>query len=538
MHAMSIDDMYHVEATLASGAAGVTELVTIDGAGPFVRKKMDSSLANRGVWSALASCACDRLPKVEATYELPDQYVVVYDYVPGSTLDEVVCERGCLSEREAVALVLDVCTAASALHGLGVIHRDISPKNVIVAADGAHLIDLGIARRRVEGVSRDTTSLGTWGFASPEQYGFAQTDARSDVYSIGRILGFAVTGVQPGSDDYQTLLCDPARVGERVRAVVERACAFEPSRRYQSVSELASALGHACGPDAGATGREPTPASVAPSDAPSPGHRRVLAVVCLCVGVVAAAVCLAAALRGQAATGVSTPVETGAASPAGTVAGGKDASSAYAGSSQASSSSAPIAQKGDLQLTETGWSVDRSGYVTAVFALRNAGSDTEIDVPGVRVTATSADGSVLFTQEQRIGPLQPGDTAYGSILDETGGKAPAAVGFELLEPDVVNPWQASEACGMSVTGTSSSSDGAGGTVFNGTVDVDAGQFKRVFSDRCSMVAATVVLRDESGNPIYAATDYVTPSDGGSTPFSIDVYGAPDYASYDVYAQPW
>ena len=72
MHAMSIDDAYHVERTLARGPSGVTELVSIDGNGPFVRKKIPSPLAQRNVWAALSACQSNRLPRVEATYELPD----------------------------------------------------------------------------------------------------------------------------------------------------------------------------------------------------------------------------------------------------------------------------------------------------------------------------------------------------------------------------------------------------------------------------------------------------------------------------------
>ena len=56
MHALGIDDAYHVERTLAEGRTGVTQRVTIDGSGPFVRKKFPSSLANRAVWAALADC--------------------------------------------------------------------------------------------------------------------------------------------------------------------------------------------------------------------------------------------------------------------------------------------------------------------------------------------------------------------------------------------------------------------------------------------------------------------------------------------------
>lgn len=145
MHAMSIDDAYHVERTLARGPSGVTELVSIDGNGPFVRKKIPSPLAQRNVWAALSACQSNRLPRVEATYELPDRFVIVYDYVPGSTLAQIAEENGRLAPNVAVQLIDQICEAVQELHQHGVIHRDITPANVIVAQDGAHLIDFGIA---------------------------------------------------------------------------------------------------------------------------------------------------------------------------------------------------------------------------------------------------------------------------------------------------------------------------------------------------------------------------------------------------------
>ena len=138
MHAMSIDDAYHVERTLARGPSGVTELVSIDGNGPFVRKKIPSPLAQRNVWAALSACQSNRLPRVEATYELPDRFVIVYDYVPGSTLAQIAEENGRLAPNVAVQLIDQICEAVQELHQHGVIHRDITPANVIVAQDGAH----------------------------------------------------------------------------------------------------------------------------------------------------------------------------------------------------------------------------------------------------------------------------------------------------------------------------------------------------------------------------------------------------------------
>lgn len=156
MHAMSIDDAYHVERTLARGPSGVTELVSIDGNGPFVRKKIPSPLAQRNVWAVLSACPSNRLPRVEATYELPDRFVIVYDYVPGSTLAQIVEENGRLAPNVAVQLIDQICEAVQELHQHGVIHRDITPANIILARDGAHLISALRAYGQRQAIARGT----------------------------------------------------------------------------------------------------------------------------------------------------------------------------------------------------------------------------------------------------------------------------------------------------------------------------------------------------------------------------------------------
>lgn len=241
MHAMSVDDAYRIERTLSEGPTGTTELVTLDGSGPFLRKRIPSDVAHRAVWAVLADCDCPFLPCVWATYELPNEFVVVYDYIAGTTLKDHISSNGALAPREAVGLIENVCSAAKALHNHGVIHRDISPSNVIVSHDGAHLIDLGIASTRFACENYDEEHYGTWGFAAPEQYGFAQTDARSDVYPIGRLLGCMLTGIAPDDEAYEQRLRDPDAVPPALSGVVARACAFEPSGRYQTAEEFARA---------------------------------------------------------------------------------------------------------------------------------------------------------------------------------------------------------------------------------------------------------------------------------------------------------
>ncbi len=239
------DEAYHVERVLNEGPSGTTELVTLDGEGPLVRKRIPAKLANAAAWATVMGLNDPLLPQVEDIYRMPDELVVVCTYVQGDSLRELMEREGRLQLSRATAILRCLCHAAGVLHEHGVVHRDITPGNVIVAQDGAHLIDLGIARREASDRDRDTYVLGTWGFAAPEQFGFAQTDARSDVFSLGCLLGFMLTGVSPQADVYERALAEAGLEGSPVASVIERATAFEPSARYQSTAELADALARA-----------------------------------------------------------------------------------------------------------------------------------------------------------------------------------------------------------------------------------------------------------------------------------------------------
>ena len=239
------DDAYVVERVLADGPSGRTEIVSLDGEGPLVRKRIPLAIANASAWAAAMEVDEPLLPRIESLYRMPDVLVVVYDYVSGDSLRDVVERDGRLTPERAVAVISDVCRAVGTLHERGVVHRDITPGNVILSDDGAHLVDLGIARQHVEGRRRDTTTLGTWGFAAPEQYGFTQTDARSDVYALGRLLGYLLTGESPDSEEYEHELADETRVPKGLAEVVRVATSFEPSARYQSAADLAAAASSA-----------------------------------------------------------------------------------------------------------------------------------------------------------------------------------------------------------------------------------------------------------------------------------------------------
>ena len=546
MLAMHIDDTYKVERVLTQGVGGVTELVTIAGAGPFIRKKIPSEIARRRVWSALAECSCKRLPHVAATYELPEEFVVVYDFVPGESLERHVQHQGPMGYAEAVRVICELCEAVAALHQLSVIHRDITPANVIFSADGAHLIDLGIARLRVEGVTHDTASLGTWGFASPEQFGFAQTDARSDVYSLGRVLGFAMTGIRPDDETFDTVLSDRAVVPQSVFDVIQKACAFEPSSRYQSAEELSCALKDAVGKgtgvgspavgemestalvgggassperDASAAG-DPAVAAIAPKSAAagsgSASKRRILAVCG--IAVVAVALGVALFVGTQAQQPQTTSLEPSTSQTMGAASGTVSTDSL----------------ENALEIVDSGWSVRESGYATFGVQLRNNETCT-IDFPEVKVTGYAKDGSILFSQSSVLSKIGAGQTI--SFGDQAGnGTAPDRVTFEAVVPERgdLNPNE--QVATFSVSGLSRSTSSLGNDVLLGKVKTESEEVGGLDS---SQIRLSAILRNSAGEIVGGCLEFVSmPALGAETSFQINVPSGLVYDTYEVSGICW
>lgn len=578
MHAMGIDDAYQVVRVLADGRGGTTELVTIEDAGPFVRKKIPQKLANRSVWATLADCACSRLPQVVATYELPDRFVVVYEYVPGSTLEQVVEASGALPATEAAQLMHDACEAVETLHSHGIIHRDIAPSNIVVAADGAHLIDLGIAWTPGRDTDADEAALGTWGYASPEQHGFAATDVRSDVYSLGRVLGYLLTGVCPAEKGYTSSLAADT-VPEVLRGVVERASAFEPSARYQSVPALVAALNDAADRESvGSTpagmrkraalesGRDHASSDAArqsddsvgdlsdAAEAPRRAGTRRAAVVALVLVVLVAIVAIVAIVgcivvsrfMGGSTDGATTGRQSFADIPE-TDTDENGTSSDNGASAGDSGIAAPLLNDGDaappfdtadLQVVECGWWVGDMGYVNYGFALRNASADVRVDLPQVTITGRDASGSVVFTQDQVLSSLMPGETQYfGGVAGN--GAAPAEVTFEVSPPQDYNVVASTGTpARFEAHGVRAALDQLGGTTVTGEITlVEEGV--DCFDGGMGQTAITLILRDAQGDIVFGdATFANAPAPGSSVPFEFNEYDIPEYATIEVYATPW
>jgi eukaryotic-like serine/threonine-protein kinase len=168
------------------------------------------------------------------------------EYVQGETLASVLYRLG-PSPELASDVILRACSAVRELHeGFNppIIHRDLKPGNIILSQERLALIDFGIARVYNENSETDTIRFGTRRYAPPEQFGFGQTDVRSDAYSLGMLLFYCLTARTANSKDRKRNFSD-ANVPEEFRKVVRKACAFDPEARYRTVAELQQAVSSA-----------------------------------------------------------------------------------------------------------------------------------------------------------------------------------------------------------------------------------------------------------------------------------------------------
>jgi serine/threonine-protein kinase len=174
------------------------------------------------------------------------------ELVRGESLDEVIRQRGPLGAREAALVGLDVCAALAAVHGAGLLHRDVKAQNVMREVGGRILLmDFGTGEE-ISGTSR---LVGTPLYLAPEIFAGQKASVQSDVYSVGVMLFYLVTGRFPVEAPTMELLLrahsnrerTPLRdlrpdVPEGFVRVVERALDSDPARRHRSVGELEQGL--------------------------------------------------------------------------------------------------------------------------------------------------------------------------------------------------------------------------------------------------------------------------------------------------------
>ncbi len=179
----------------------------------------------------LYSISAPNLPLIYDVINCDDGQIVLEEYIEGVTVSEVM-ESGNYRYAGTRKVIRSVCCALKILHDRNLVHRDIKPENVVIGKDGrVVLIDFNAARK-VKTAKKDTVVMGTVGYASPEQLGVAQSDARTDIYAVGVMLNVMITGKHPS---------EKLAKGKAGR-IIRKCTSVNPNERYQSAEKLAKAL--------------------------------------------------------------------------------------------------------------------------------------------------------------------------------------------------------------------------------------------------------------------------------------------------------
>ncbi len=232
---------YQLLECLASKPTGETLLARQRQTGIYyvVKCYTDASLLSHTTESDLLKRLSHKgLPAFTEEFQNEQMLCVVREYAEGTPLDKMA-KSNSLSQKQIISFGVQLCDILSYLHSQtpSVIHRDIKPQNIIVNDTGAiKLIDFGISRVYDEQSSNDTVFFGTQEFAPPEQYGFSQTDSRSDIFSLGVLLCWLLTGQTEVKKAVSNI-----RI-KRLADIVKKCTAFAPKDRYSSAARVKDAL--------------------------------------------------------------------------------------------------------------------------------------------------------------------------------------------------------------------------------------------------------------------------------------------------------
>lgn len=187
----------------------------------YVKKSYHSD--KREIFRALSTISFACIPRIQEVF-FGEDTVVIEEYIEGKSAEEWIKSGKQFTPDEVRLIMSSLLSALDLLHKNSIIHRDIKPENIIIKDNGqAVLVDYGIARKYEEARNADTELLGTIGYAAPEQYGFSQSDYRTDIYSFGMTMK-AIAG--------------KTKMPRYMSKLFEKCAEFDPKNRFQSVSAI------------------------------------------------------------------------------------------------------------------------------------------------------------------------------------------------------------------------------------------------------------------------------------------------------------
>lgn len=211
------EELYHYE----DGRSLVLNTVTQD---VLMMKRL--KFFDEEVYDYLYKNPCKFIPKIHDIVKTGESLIVVEDRVQGVTFDVVMMDKS-LTDKARKQYFFQLLDGLEFLHSAPkpIIHRDLKPSNIMVTDKGqVMIIDYDAAKIYKADQDDDTTNLGTDGWAAPEQYGFMQSDPRTDIYAVGKMLAEAFPD------------------NGRIQKVASKASSFDPEDRYRNVGQLRYAL--------------------------------------------------------------------------------------------------------------------------------------------------------------------------------------------------------------------------------------------------------------------------------------------------------
>ena len=191
---------------------------------------------NIDVYRCLRDNPVKNMPRILDLTERDGQLVVTEEYIDGITVKELMDKKGTLHERTVKKIMYELCTIVDDLHEVArprIIHRDIKPSNIMITKDRVvKLLDINASKFVNVTKSSDTVKMGTPGYAAPEQYGFGVSTVQTDIYAMGVLANFMLTGEVSGR---HFISCS-------LSPVIRKCLELNPTDRFASAAEMKRAI--------------------------------------------------------------------------------------------------------------------------------------------------------------------------------------------------------------------------------------------------------------------------------------------------------
>lgn len=195
----------------------------------YVKKRI--ALYNKSVYLRLMQGHYANVPEIIMCVEDEGTLIVIEEYIHGVSLEKQMERDGVFETHGVLEIMMHLCDILYSLHKScpPIVHRDIKPSNIMKSSDGViKLIDFNAAKEFMDGREEDTRLMGTRKFAAPEQYGFGQSDPRTDIYALGVTMYYL---------RYMDFPKDTELLDEFGK-IVKRCIALDKNDRYQTVEDL------------------------------------------------------------------------------------------------------------------------------------------------------------------------------------------------------------------------------------------------------------------------------------------------------------